>query len=601
MPYKAGDVNPETGVPFKDEAEWKKWDSDQRAKGAATAGKAVDVASKGATSAGGYNWGGIYDSYVDSYNGDIYAGNLFGMGGIEGSTGVENYKLPWTDAGGDWNYSKGNEQSVHIDPHTGKITYMAAINAPRDSGAPVDTARTIDYDPYYDYGLGAGNEGIMVLGRSSTGTPTKFYAATQGGGGTIFTDFAAAKAAVEGYRKDHPNTKGTTSGTTGTTSTTGATSSTTGTGYNPKNDLTQPQQGEQYFDSTKGFYTSPTQASKTFSDLKWDPTQPTDSQQLWAGIGGKYNDPNHQTAQQSLWGANSADYLDPNHKTDAQTMYGNWASTFSDPAELDAMYDRAAQAARTALDRRAASSGWGDSGAAARATGNIGIQFQDAATKAKMDWAKTGMGLADASDKSRNEFLTTGGKLAAGADDSESVWAKTGMDLAGQSDASLINQQNALTTKNLGLMTGAGVVDTQNRSNIWQGQEAANSAEDLLIRRANSDIGNATNIGNIGATIASSGLGTATSTELQLKLAALAAKLKAGDISSAQAYNDAAALVSSLGVVGKSADQILAAFKNGNASPDQILDDTLKKKGVTVTSTTSDAQIDELLRQFGNG
>ncbi len=590
MPYKAGDTNPETGVPFKDEKEWQNYQYGLGQKAAATAFvKAGDTATVSKNDPyANYDWG---STTMPDWSYDQMKGMTPYMQEV-----TKNGYVPF--------YTGTDQAGTHagyIDPHTNQITFGTMESGPTGNYYRVNG--TAQYKSGQDYGLGQGSFGVIPVGHDASGTPTKFYAATPGGGGRYFDDLATAQESVRAYETwyagQHPKTI---QSNPGSSNTAPATSSTGGTSpYNPKNDLTVPQQGEQYYDSTKGFYTSPTQASKTFSDLKWDPTQPTDSQQLWAGIGGKYNDPNHKTAQQSLWGANSADYLDPNHKTDAQTMYGNWASTFSDPAELEAMYDRAAQASRTALDRRAASSGWGDSGAAARATGNLGIQFQDAATKAKMDWAKTGMGLAQASDTSRNEFLSTGGKLAAGSDDSESIWAKTGMDLAGQSDSSRINQQNALTTKNLGQMTGAGVVDTQNRANIWQGQEAANSAEDLLIRRANSDIGNATNIGNIGATIASSGLGTATSTELQLKLAALAAKQQAGTINSAKAYNDAAALVSSLGVVGKSADQILAAFKNGNASPDQILDDTLKKKGVTVTSTTSDAQIDELLRQFGNG
>ena len=177
MPYSIGAINPQTGVPFKDEAEWKQWDSDQQSKGAKTAATAINVASSGATSAGDYNWGGVSNSYTDPYSGNIYLGDIQGAGGIEGYQGPSNYELPWQGTGGDWNYGKANSQSAYIDPHTGKLTYMYSTGAPdsANQSGSLNASRTIDVDPYRDYGLGAGNEGIIVTGRSATGAPVKFY------------------------------------------------------------------------------------------------------------------------------------------------------------------------------------------------------------------------------------------------------------------------------------------------------------------------------------------------------------------------------------------------------------------------------------------
>lgn len=548
MPYVPGAINKDTGVPFKDEAEWKKWDSEQYAKGQQTASTAFTTAGDNATVSKNDPWAN-YD----------WSGTSIPNWTYDQAKGMTPY-LQEVEKNGYVPFYTGTDQSGthagYIDPHTNQITFGTMESGPTGNYYRVNG--TAQYKSGQDYGLGQGNFGIVPVGHDASGTPTKFYAATPGGGGRYFDSLADAQTAVKSYETwyagQHPKTIQTNPGTSNTSPT--GTTGTSTTPVNPKNDLTVPQQGEQYFDSTKGFYTDPTRTSQVERDLKWDPTQPTDSEQHWAAVSGKYNDPNHRTAEQDLWGAQGGQYLDPNHKTDAQNYWNTWSSTFSDPSALDAMYKRAEQSAQTTLDRKASSGGWGDSGAAARATGNLGIQFQDAATRAKADWATTGMGLAGASDASRNAWANTGLGLAQGADASENVWANTGANIAGQSDAARINAKNAQATGNLAQLSAAGQADQANLSRITQGQQSANAAENLLISRANGNIGSALGIGNAEATIASTGLGQAQQQKLQMDLAALSAKLQQGAILPAQAQNEANSILAALGVVGKAADTI---------------------------------------------
>ena len=562
MPYTAGAINPQTGVPFKDENEWKQFDtwSQGQSAGAKAAGNAAGVAGQTASFADQHNttydwsggagtspgWGGGNVQYTND-DGTIYFGTA--------PNGVSSV---------DYQKGSGNDPNFggHIDPKTGKITYYdqsKATPVTTESGAQAgyNTYGQTTKDYYYnqDYGLGPDALGIIPIGHDSTGTPTSFYAGTPGGGGQVFTDLQSAKDAVSSYKSwydtQHP------AGTTGTQiapsepSAAGATATSTAPGT-----LTTPGVGELFFDNTQDFYTDPTRTSQVESGLKWDQDQPTESEQHWAGLSGKYNDPNHTTAEQDIWGAQKGQYLDPNHKTDSQALWGNWASTFSDPSALDAMYARQEQEAQNTLDRKASSGGWGDSGAAARATGNLGVQFADAALKGKQSWAQTGMGLAGASDASANTWANTGLALASGSDSSENTWANTGANIAGQSDAAKIAAQNATASNNLAQVSAASTADAAGLARISGGQSAATSAENTAINRENGSITNALAIGNTEATIASTGLGQAEQIKLQTDLAGISAKLQQGSITATQAQNEANAILASLGVIGKAADTI---------------------------------------------
>jgi hypothetical protein len=566
MSYDPGTINPATGVPFASEDEWNKYTTGESAKakaGALASGYASDVASNAA-----------------QWNAQSPAGS--GTGSSKGSawqwTPTANLsETGYTPTGGSYVYQEtsqggaagtpGTIGNLKIDSANGKIEYNT-----KDGKGGYSQTVEMYYDPTYNYGLGSSALGVIPLTTDASGNPTSFYAGTATGSGSKFTNLsdaiASAQAYTKWYNEKYPagDPKSLTPGgetydqwlakqnlgTTSSGSTTGATTSS----VNPKNDLTVPQQGEDYYESTKDFYGKPTEVSKVQSGLNWDPTQPTDSEQHWNAVSGKYNDPNHQTAEQSLWSSQGSQYLDPNHQTDSQTQWNNWASTFSDPAELDAMYKRAEEAAQTTLDRKASSGGWGDSGAAARATGNLGVTFQDAATKAKQSWAQMGMGLAGAADSANNAWATTGLGLANGADSSENTWANTGTNIAAQSDASRINSQNAKTAQNLGEISAASTTDQNNLAKIVGGQSSANSAEGQLINRATGNISAAATIGNAEATIASTGLGQAEQEKLQLDLASISAKLQAGTISATQAQNEATSMMTALGVVGKSADTI---------------------------------------------
>lgn len=567
MPYTAGAINPQTGVPFKDEAEWKKWDSDQQAKGAQASSTAFVKAGDNAPVSKNDPWANYDWSKTISYgNTDpSTGGNMFSMPAGQQvdwnsvTPGAIPFQAGWNNTSNLASYN-GSADFGYIDPATGKITFYDynAMGGGQGAMGNMKVAGTSQYRSDQDYGLGQGNFGILPIEHDAQGTATKFYVATPTGGGKVVNDLATAQQLVKEYSTwyagQHPKTIQTNPGTSNTSPT--GTTGTSTTAVNPKNDLTVPQQGEQYFDSTKGFYTDPTRTSQVERDLKWDPTQPTDSEQHWAAVSGKYNDPNHQTAEQGLWSSLGPQYSDPNYKTDAQNYWNTWSSTFSDPSALDDMYKRAEQSAQTTLDRKASSGGWGDSGAAARATGNLGIQYQDAATRAKENWATTGMGLASASDTSRNAWANTGLVLAQGSDASENVWANTGANIAGQSDAARINAKNAQATGNLAQLSAASTADQANLSRITQGQQSANGAENLLISRATGNIGSALGIGNAEATIAATGLGQAEQSKLQMDLAALSARLQQGSISASQAQNEANSILATLGVVGKAADTI---------------------------------------------
>lgn len=454
--------NPATGRPFQTQEEidaWRNqtskdyqdWSAGQSA-GAAAAGKAAGAAS--ATASPGYNWydkttpgfAGVntyYESPTGQDQGTIYFGNLSpGDQGMTYASNLQGLNSPGTGS---------------IDPATGLITYYTYNNG----GKEVKASRA--YDPAGDYGLGSGALGVIALQRDKSGTPTAFYARTPGGGGKVFQSLADAQSAVQAYTAWLGSRAPTASGTGSTSPTTTTAGTGTTTGQTDSGILTKPGAGEQYFDSTKDFYSKPSYGEQQWGQMA---NQPTRSEQVWNAYSGKFTDPNY----------------------------------------LDDYYGRQAKAAQTTLDRKSASSGWGDSGAAARATGNIGIQFADAARKGTQDWASTGATIAGQADSASNA------KLAAA----------------------------------LG-------VDTGTLTRIGAGQTAANSAENLQINRETGGLNSAVALGGAEASLMYSGLSQAQQTQLQSKLAELALQVQKGSISAQQGYQDAQAYLSAIGSVGNAA------------------------------------------------
>ena len=313
---------------------------------------AAGDASKASQKAGpGYNWSSTSGNWTDPDTGYIYFGGA-GPGAYTRNTGVaydKNYML---------DYNLGNQVGAgYIDPHTGNITYTtkAGTYGPSTGYDPSKDAQRNSrmYDYQSDYGLGPQNVGIIPIAHDAHGTPTAFYAGTQGGGGQVFNTLEEAQAAVQQYAQwyptQHPNSSPTTAPTENTPSAPGL--------------LTTPGAGEDWWTQHQKEFEGPTNAQKALDGAKYD--QPTNAEQYWQ----KYN------------------------------------GIFSDPNYMDDYYGRQKQVAQTTLNRRASSVGVGDSSAAARATGNLDLLYSDAARKAKQDWATTGGALAQAADTAHQQSI----------------------------------------------------------------------------------------------------------------------------------------------------------------------------------------------------
>jgi hypothetical protein len=357
----------------------------------------------------------------------------------------------------------GLEGAGYIDPHTGQYYYTSkageyeygpAGESPSDYQRTSAQTNSRAYNYTTDYGLGPGNEGIIPIAHDAAGTPTAFYAGTAGGGGQVFTSLADAQTAVKSYAtwypSQHPDQN---------TQTPTAQPQT----QQPTGELLNPGAGENYFDSTKDFYTKPSEASQYWGQTK---NQPTNAQQQWNAYSG---------------------------------IFGN-------PEALDDVYQRGLQQAQVTLDRKSASAGWGDSGAAARATGNLGVAFTDAATKARENWALTGGQLASAADTANNQ--------------------KFGQALN---------------------------VDQGDLARMTAGQSAANSAENLQQNRLTGGLNSALQLGQLESGLIYSGLTSAQQQELQLQLAGIQLKQQQGQLSEEQAYAEAQNYLQALGVAGNAA------------------------------------------------
>ena len=410
----------------------------------------------------------------------------------------------------------------YIDPNTGKITYAtsgSAYEGDSSIAAGIATAgggggggvQTKDYWYAQDYGLGPSSLGIIPIQRDANGTPTKFYAGTAGGGGQVFTDLAKAQASVAAYKtwydQQHP------AGTPGTqiapTAPAGpaAPAAPTAPGI-----LTTPGSGEGYFDATQGKYTAPTNAQQFYDSTKDIYGRPTNAQAVFDAT------PNQPTESQQLWNKYSGMYANPNY--------------------LDDYYATEQQKTQTALERRAASAGVGDSSSAARAVGGIGLDFAGKKLLAREAFTNTGMGLAGAADSSGIALGTLRGNLAGTADTRNLAQTYTGQIAAGATDAA-----------NLAQLSG--------------GQVAANSAENMMINRETGGLASATTLAQDQAALTAAGLDSATSARYLNELQVQQAEWQKAGLTAQQQYQKATELMTSMGIVGNAATSYYLAQKFG--------------------------------------
>jgi hypothetical protein len=257
-------------------------------------------------------------------------------------------------------------------------------------------------------------------------------------------------------------------------------------------------------------YRQPTNAQKYLDSLA--PPGTTNAQKVFDET------PNQPSAQEQQWNAYSGIYGDPHY--------------------LDDYYARAGQRAQTTLDRKAASGGWGDSGAAAKATGNLGAVFADRALTGMEEFSKTGMGLAGASDNGFTQRTTLRGNLAAGADSSNN---------------------NQITTYS-GVAQGA---DASNTAQLTAGMAGSHTAEVDQQGRINGGITALTNLGNDQAALTAAGFSTADAELFSTQLATMEGQWTAAGLTAQQQYQKAQELMQTLGLVGNTAVNYYLSTKYG--------------------------------------
>jgi hypothetical protein len=538
--YWSQQTNPNTGLPYTSETEYT---SVQKSLGAQAAGNDAGVASQNA--------------YGQQFTQDHTTGYNFGQGNVwtpadvGGTTGgivyfgsssggdsktwiikdpVTGQLRPATDAekrvNGDnfTGYASSGDLAKrgvyevpsnggYIDPNTGKITYSTGGSA--YGGGSGNETKDYWYDQ--DYGLGPSAKGVIPVQYDQNGTPTKFYAGTGGGGGQVFGDLSQAIASVAEYKswydQKHPaGTAGTqiapTAGGATTTPATTTAATTPGT-------LTTPGTGENYYTDTASSYQQPTNAQTTYDQTKGIYGQTTNAQQVFNET------PNQPTESQQLWNQYSGMYANPNY--------------------LDDYYNTQQQKTQTALDRRAASAGVGDSSAAARAVAGIGLDFSNQKLLARQGFTKEGMSEAGAADASGLAQTNLRGTLAGSAD-----------------------------SQNLGLVTAgqnaALGVDTANLAQTTAGQSAANSAETLMNNRLTGELNSATTLAQDESALTEAGLSAATASSYASQLGVLQAQWQQAGLTAQQQYQKAQDLAASMGVVANSSFDYYLSTKLGGGN-----------------------------------
>lgn len=395
----------------------------------------------------------------------------------------------------------------YIDPQTGKITYSTGGSAYGGGSGNV----TKDYWYDQDYGLGPNAKGVIPVQYDQNGTPTKFYAGASGGGGQVFGDLSQAIASVAQYKswydEKHP------AGTPGTQiAPTMPGSAPTPPPPPPHGILTQPGSGENYYGETKDFYTQPTNAQKNYDATKDQYGRPTNAQSVFDAT------PNQPTQSQQLWQKYSGMYANPNY--------------------LDDYYNTEEKKAQTTLDRRSASAGVGDSSAAARAVGGIGLDFAGKKLLAREGFTTTGMGLAGSADASGIALGGLRGNLASSAD-----------------------------TQNRGNVTAgqaaAGATDSANLAQTTAGQSSANSAETLMIGRETGGLNSATALAQDQSALVTAGLNPATASSYANQLSVLQGQWQQAGLTAQQQYQKAQELAASMGVIANPAFNYYLSTKFG--------------------------------------
>jgi hypothetical protein len=560
----APEINPITGKPWGTEEEYNQWQDFERTR-AGAAGRDASTASHNA----GWQWTGDVPDW--------------------GHTGWNVTNDQYYNKGAEWYVAPENmigfqigENVGYLNPSTGEISYgkpgaltqtgydaklFGGYGADRDmpgvAGNSVEgfdnTFGTVTGHGYWqlaqDYGLGSDMLGIIPIQHDATGRVSWYSAPAPGGGFITTQDPLEAKMSRDAYEQwlgtnpagggiagQGPPPNG---GATGGGSTAGG--GPTGPGYTEPGLLTTPGQGEQFYDETKGFYTQPTEQRKQWDIYKDQPTAQEERFNAYNGVYGSMN-----TSAGDLYDKYADEY--GNLGTAAGDLYGNYADIFGNPNYLDDYYARKAQEAQTTLDRKAASAGWGASGAHARATANTGLAFADAARLGMQGFAQTGMGLASAADAAKNAKAQTGMGLAASADTSRNAHAITGMGLARDRDQAILDK-----------IAAGGRVDEGELARILSGQQASGSAQGLTENRLTGSIKYAMDIGNDMAALTMMGVGEEEAYTLQNELAQLTLAVQNGQLDTSQAYAQASELMQSYGVLNQAAMNMYLMNKFGGS------------------------------------
>jgi hypothetical protein len=629
-------TDPTTGKSFTDKAAYDTW---------AAAHPDQDAFAKQHWTGYNFSPGGYGAGVVTEYGlipTGITGGGMYGFQSQDISQGTA---YPLDARTGTFGGGKGaTGQSGYIDPTTGTMwwtdpTSTTPMDIPGMTGQTGWSKSSYYYDQ--DYGLGPDFRGIIPIGTDKSGSPNAFYAGTPGGGGTVFKDLGSAQQSVAAYKTwyDSQYPAGTPGSQIAPTPAPTTPTSTTPTSTTPQTAgvLTTPGQAEQYFDSTKDFYTNGTPtATGAYKDK---PTQPTNAEQTWNAYSGQYQTPNTDTSnyfgtvmagytpgtnQGDLYKSASQGYTpDFNGQTDAAKFFGQvspgftpdtdasryydqWKNAF-DPAALKAMYDRQEAAAQNTLDRKSASAGWGDSGAAARATGNLSQQFEDDYLKSLGGWATTGAGLASAADASMNSKLGTYGglasasdasraaktnsevaklnafgglaqgadsadlaktlgygTLASASDASKNTKATTGMSMASSADQA----KNAQNKSWLDAVNTALAIDNGNLAKVSAGQSAANAAQNAGEGRLTGGFDRSLAVAQNMSQLTSLGLNSASAQTLSYNMADLQLQLSTGQMTYAQTEAKLKEYATAMGVTGTALTSLMTSWAKQNGQSD---------------------------------
>lgn len=483
-------VNPTTGGSFGSYGDYSTWAKGMESQGKAAASGFNTAAPATTKDEPSWDWTKTNWAEADPQNPGGYV-----MGNGQGY-GLTLQTVPVDTVGSDGT-------PIHYD--AGDYRYTAPGTDGNDAGG------SGKYSGWGDYGLGKGYEGIMPVGRTNLGAPEKFLVFTQGGGALEFANIEEAKTAAQGYRNWYaeahnldPVTMQDVGTSAGKAKNAPATSTTTG-------ELMTPGANEKFYDSTKDFYTSPTEAHK-----KWDETanQPTKMEQNWNSFNGQFNQPSQAEGQ---WASQ-------------KEFYGN-------PGQLDNFYKRQEEKARGALSARASAAGIGDSSTAARATANLGLDYSDRLLAARENFDKTGMGLAQGADSGFYQ-RATGAKDLAGATD-KSVNDKLAMGIA---------------------------VDQGDLARISSGAVAAGSAQNAKEKRLTGGLDSATSLAKDIADMTAGGLSPAEATKLAPLLSALEVQFKQGALTADQAYKQASETAATMGISTNAVLQYMIASKFAGGS-----------------------------------